>query len=147
MLANWAALRSAMSIDILVEVHRLGQINSYTPDAMRYLTLDNVMDDAVKMIKEIQANVSGAANSRAIVASGSYGAYLATAFRLNRPETIYGAIAAAPPVDVFITADGVVPGRFNWWNWVRLFSVLFVYSFFDLHQLEADKTPDFQCGV
>ena len=76
------------------------------------------MDDAVKFIKEIQQNVTGAANSRTIVASGSYGAFLTTAFRLNRPDDFYGAISCAPPTNVFLVEEGKVPGRFGWWNWV-----------------------------
>jgi lysosomal Pro-X carboxypeptidase len=99
-----------------------GPNQSFTPEGLKYLTLDNIMDDAVEFIRQIQGNVSGAASSRAIVASGSYGAFLATAFRLNRPESFYGAIAAAPPTNVFITADGIVPRRFDWWNWVRNYS-------------------------
>lgn len=99
-----------------------GANNSYTRDALQHLTLDNVMDDAVEFIKQIRSNVSGAADSPAIVASGSYGGFLATAFRMNRPEYIFGSIAAAPPVDVFYD-ESDVPGRFRWWDWVCQISV------------------------
>lgn len=101
-----------------------GPNKSYTSENFKYLTLDNVMDDAVHFVQLIQTNISGATNSPAIVASGSYGGFLATAFRLNRPNIFFGAIAAAAPIEVFLTASGNVPGRFNWWNWVSSLSFL-----------------------
>lgn len=97
----------------------LGPSKANTPDGLKYLTLDNVMDDTVKFIEEIRVNVTGADQSRVIVASGSYGGLVTTALRLNRPEIIYGAIASSPPLRSYLTADGNVPGRFDTWNWVR----------------------------
>ena len=61
-----------------------GPANSYLPEGLKYLTLDNVFNDTVAFIDGMQANISGAEHSKTIIASGSYGAFLATAFRLNR---------------------------------------------------------------
>ncbi|KEF51735.1 uncharacterized protein A1O9_12072 [Exophiala aquamarina CBS 119918] len=95
-----------------------GPDQSYTQKGFRYLTLDNIMDDTALFIEQMQKNISGASKSPAIVASGSYGGFLVTALRLNRPNSIYGAIAAAPPILGFLTGDGNVAERFNWWNWI-----------------------------
>ena len=97
-----------------------GPDKSYMSDGFKYLTLDNVMDDSVKFIAEIQANVTEAKHSRAIMASGSYGGFLATAFRLNRPDTFYGSIAAAPSISSFpVDENTAALDRFGWWDWVR----------------------------
>ena len=92
--------------------------DSYTNDNFRHLTLDNIMDDSVKFVRELRANVSGAEHSPAIVGSGSYGAYLTTALRLNRPDDIFGALAAAPPVAGFYRGREPAPTGHDWLNWV-----------------------------
>ena len=100
-----------------------GPNQSYTREGFVHLTLDNIMDDTVLFVKQIQQNVTGASKSPAIIASGSYGGFLVTALRLNRPDSIYGAIAAAPPILNFLTANGNVPGRFGWWDRVSYLKV------------------------
>ena len=47
-----------------------GPNQSYTPSGMKYLTLDNVMADAVTFIDMIRASTPGANDSKTIVASG-----------------------------------------------------------------------------
>lgn len=77
------------------------------------------MEDTVSLVNHIRENVSGAAKSPAIVIGGSYGAELAAALRLNHPETIYGAVAVAGPFKTYLDDDDDVPGRFDWWSWVK----------------------------
>lgn len=78
------------------------------------------MDDTVNLVNHIRETVKGASESRAIVFGGSYGAQVAAALRLNRPETIFGVVAAAGPFRTYLDDDDDVPGRFDWWNWVSL---------------------------
>ena len=44
--------------------------DSYTPDNLKHFMLDSVMQDAVYFMDFIKKNVTGAANSKAIVAGG-----------------------------------------------------------------------------
>ena len=92
---------------------------SHTPENMEYLSLDNVMADAVAFISQIKENYTGAADSKAIVASGSYGGFLAAAFRLSRPDTFYGALASAGPVPNKGFVNSTDPNIYNWWTWVN----------------------------
>ncbi|CAI6334096.1 unnamed protein product [Periconia digitata] len=85
---------------------------------LKYLTLENVMDDAVEFLGQVKENVTGAADSKVIMASGSYGGFLSGVFRLNRPETIYGALASAGPVMGFGNSTND-PTVYNWNNWVN----------------------------
>ncbi|XXH02210.1 hypothetical protein Hte_008578 [Hypoxylon texense] len=91
--------------------------DSHTPSNMKYLTLDNVMADAVSFVSHIKEANEGAADSKAIVASGSYGGFLAAAFRLNHPDTFFGALASAGPVKSFSNSSD--PDTYNWWRWVN----------------------------
>lgn len=43
---------------------------SWTPTNMKYLTLDNVMADAVNFVNMLKANYTGASESKTVVASG-----------------------------------------------------------------------------
>ncbi|KAI2472709.1 peptidase S28 [Annulohypoxylon bovei var. microspora] len=90
---------------------------SHTPSNMKYLTLDNVMADAVSFIEHIKEANNGASDSKAIVASGSYGGFLSAAFRLNHPDTFFGSLAAAGPVKAFSNSSD--PETYNWWRWVN----------------------------
>ena len=92
---------------------------SYTVEAFQYLTLENVMLDVVELVRQIRENVTGSENSPVIVASGSYGGFLATAFRMNHPETIYGSIASAAPVEAFASPDfDANSPLYHWFDWV-----------------------------
>ncbi|KAI6086506.1 serine carboxypeptidase S28-domain-containing protein [Hypoxylon rubiginosum] len=91
--------------------------DSHIPSNMKYLTLDNVMVDAVSFIDHIKETIEGAADSKAIVHSGSYGGFLAAAFRLNHPDTFFGALASAGPVKSFSNSSD--PDTYNWWRWVN----------------------------
>ncbi|KAI0882945.1 peptidase S28 [Annulohypoxylon maeteangense] len=84
---------------------------------MKYLTLDNVMADAVSFIEHMKETNNGASESKAIIASGSYGGFLAAAFRLNHPNTFFGSLAAAGPVKAFSNSSN--PETYNWWRWVN----------------------------
>ncbi|KAE8446449.1 hypothetical protein EG329_011912 [Mollisiaceae sp. DMI_Dod_QoI] len=83
-----------------------------------YLTLDNVMADGASFVEFLQQNITGAENSKAIVASGSYGGFLSTVFRQNHPEAFYGAIASAPPIEA-ISNKTTDLDRFNWGIWLN----------------------------
>ncbi|KAI1378058.1 peptidase S28 [Hypoxylon crocopeplum] len=91
--------------------------NSHTISNLKYLTLDNVMADAVSFIEHVKATNKGAADSRVLVASGSYGGFMAAAFRLNHPDTFFGSLASAGPVRSFSNSSD--PETFNWWRWVN----------------------------
>ncbi|KAI1415503.1 peptidase S28 [Hypoxylon sp. FL1857] len=91
--------------------------NSHTPSNMKFLTLDNVMADAVSFVEYIKESHNGAPDSKAIVASGSYGGFLAAAFRLNHPDTFFGSLASAGPVKSFSNSSD--PETYNWWTWVN----------------------------
>ena len=93
---------------------------NYTSQQWSYLTLDNVMDDAVQFVQSLKSNVTGASNATVFAASGSYGGFLMTMFRQNRPETFAGVIASSPPIRAFFgDNETTVPDQFNWWNYVR----------------------------
>ena len=87
-------------------------------DEFQYLTLDNVMADAACFVESLKQNITGAESSKAIVASGSYGGFLATVFRQNHPESFYGAIASAPPVEALSNSTTDL-NNFNWAIWVN----------------------------
>ncbi|KAI1382985.1 peptidase S28 [Hypoxylon trugodes] len=91
--------------------------NSHTASAMQYLTLDNVMADAVSFIEFVKKTNPGASQSKAIVASGSYGGFLAGAFRLNHPDAFFASLASAGPVKAFSNSSN--PETYNWWKWVN----------------------------
>ncbi|KAJ7166404.1 serine carboxypeptidase S28-domain-containing protein [Mycena crocata] len=88
--------------------------NSYTTENFRFLTLDNVMSDSVAIVDWWRTNVTNGAgkDSPVIVFGGSYGGSLSTFFRINHPETFFGAVASAGVVRAFlpVTDD---PDRFN----------------------------------
>ncbi|KAF2111380.1 peptidase S28 [Lophiotrema nucula] len=90
---------------------------SLSNDNFKFLTLDNVMRDAVELIDQLRCNISEAKESKVLVASGSYGGFLAGAFRLNHPETFDAALASAGPVMGF---GGISdPESYNWYNWLN----------------------------
>ncbi|KAI2617711.1 peptidase S28 [Hypomontagnella submonticulosa] len=91
--------------------------NSHTPSNMKYLTLDNVMADAVAFIEHVKETNDGASDSKAIIASGSYGGFLSAAFRLNHPDTFFGSLASAGPVKSLSNSSD--PDTYNWWRWVN----------------------------
>jgi len=74
------------------------------------------MKDAASFVDYLKKNISGASDSKGIVASGSYDGFLATVFRQNHPEAFYGAIASAPPLEGFSTSD---PNIYNFNIWVN----------------------------
>ncbi|KAJ7668166.1 serine carboxypeptidase S28-domain-containing protein [Mycena rosella] len=93
--------------------------NSYTTENVRFLALDNDMADAVATVDWWRTNVTNGEgkDSPAVVFGGSYSASLATIFRINHPETFFGAVASAGPVRAFlpVTDD---PDRYNRYNLV-----------------------------
>ncbi|KAF2732728.1 hypothetical protein EJ04DRAFT_565719 [Polyplosphaeria fusca] len=92
--------------------------NASTTNAnFKFLTLDNVMADAVEFIAQLRANMSDAKDSKVVVASGSYGGFLTGAFRLNHPDTFDVAVASAGPAMGF--GDASDPESYNWYNWLN----------------------------
>ncbi len=89
---------------------------SWTNEKLKYLTLDNVMADAVTFINFLKETIPGTEKSKVITASGSYGGFLATAFRQNHPDTFLASIASAGPVRGF--GNDSDPDSYNWWNYV-----------------------------
>ena len=64
-------------------------------EQFQYLTLDNVLENAVSLTKSLQATLTGGRDSKVIVAGGSYPGWLVTMNRQNRPDTFWGAVASA----------------------------------------------------
>jgi alpha-beta hydrolase superfamily lysophospholipase len=95
-------------------------LSNYTPQQWKYLTLDNVMDDAVYFVQSLKKNVTGAHNATTFAAGGSYGGFLMTMFRQNRPEIFTGVLASSPPIRAFFGGNETnVPDQFNWWTYVH----------------------------
>jgi pimeloyl-ACP methyl ester carboxylesterase len=90
---------------------------STSNENFRFLTLDNVMADAVAFVQQVKRNITGADKSKVLVASGSYGGFLAAAFRMNHAESFDAALASAGPVVGF--GDGDDPDSYNWYNWLN----------------------------
>jgi pimeloyl-ACP methyl ester carboxylesterase len=76
------------------------------------------MADAATFVEYLRKTFKGAENSKAIVASGSYGGFLATVFRQNYPNVFYGAIASAPPIEGLLD-NASDPYRYNWNIWLN----------------------------
>jgi len=83
---------------------------SFTPDNVKYLTVDQTMMDYVLLIKSIK-NQTKYANSPVIAFGGSYGGMLASWMRMKYPHIIYGAHAASAPILFF--PGSVSPYAFN----------------------------------
>ncbi|TBU40389.1 serine carboxypeptidase S28-domain-containing protein [Dichomitus squalens] len=103
-LADWA--KEIGGLTATLEHRYFGQSlpfgnDSYTQENFKYLTLENVMQDAVNFIDFIKSNVTGASNSKAIVVGRSYGGTLSAIFRQNYPDVFYGAWAVSGPFYAF----------------------------------------------
>lgn len=90
---------------------------SFTNADFRFSTLDNVMADAVEFVAQLKRNVTGARNSKVSVHSGSYGGFLAAAFRMNHPDTFDAALASTGPVVGF--GDENDPDSYGWYDWLN----------------------------
>jgi dipeptidyl-peptidase-2/lysosomal Pro-X carboxypeptidase len=117
--------------------------NSYTNDNMHFLTLDNVLSDAVAIVDWWRTNSTNAegknspvivfgGNNNAFVfflhaetTPGSYGGSLSTFFRINHPDTFFGAVASAGPVRALLPVMHD-PDRFNRYGLVCRFQSLVV---------------------
>jgi hypothetical protein len=71
--------------------------DSWTIANMRYLTLENIMQDAISFVQHLRDTIPGAAESKVIVGSGSYGAYIILPFRQVHPDTFFAAFATSGP--------------------------------------------------
>jgi hypothetical protein len=87
-------------------------------EEFQYLTLDNVMDDAVAFVDSLRTNLTGGARSKVIITGCSYPGWLVTVFRQNRPNTFWGAIASGTPVEGWATSKykGRNADYNNWLN-------------------------------
>ncbi|KLO17492.1 peptidase S28 [Schizopora paradoxa] len=75
--------------------------DSFTNENIGFLTLDNVLLDAVNFVEWIRSTVPGANDSKVIVMGGSYGGFLSSTLRINYPDTFFGSISSAGPVVSF----------------------------------------------
>lgn len=87
-------------------------------DDFKYLTLDNVMDDAVVFVDSLRANLTGGNESKAIITGCSYPGWLVTIYRQNRPETFWGAVASGAPVEAWST-DKDTSRKADYSTWVN----------------------------
>jgi lysosomal Pro-X carboxypeptidase len=84
---------------------------SFTPDNVRFLTVDETLMDYVKLIKFIKNANPIYKYSPVIAFGGSYGGMLAAWFRMKYPHVIQGAHAASAPILFF--PGSVSPYAFN----------------------------------
>jgi hypothetical protein len=75
--------------------------DSFTPDNVKFLTVDQAMLDYVNLIKSIKASNVNYTNSPVIAFGGSYGGMLAAWMRMKYPFVIQGAHAASAPILFF----------------------------------------------
>ena len=88
-----------------------GEKDSFTPDNLRYLTVDQTLADYAALIKSIKQNDTRFTNSPVIVTGGSYGGMLAAWFRMKYPHVVQIAYAASAPIMYF--PGTVSPYAFN----------------------------------
>lgn len=74
--------------------------NSFTTDNLRYLTVDQTLEDYVALIKHFKA-MPQYKNSPVIAVGGSYGGMLAAWFRMKYPHIVQVAYAASAPIMSF----------------------------------------------
>ncbi|CDW78306.1 lysosomal pro-x carboxypeptidase [Stylonychia lemnae] len=84
--------------------------DSFKPENVKFLTVEQVMMDYVKLIKSIKSQ-DKYKNSAVIAFGGSYGGMLASWIRMKYPHIIQGAHAASAPILFFPGA--VSPYAFN----------------------------------
>ncbi|KAI0834704.1 hypothetical protein F5Y06DRAFT_289614 [Hypoxylon sp. FL0890] len=70
-------------------------------DALKALTLDNVLQDGVNFINWIKGTIHGAEDSKVIYGGSSYAGFLAVSARMRYPDVFYGAIASSPALNSF----------------------------------------------
>jgi pimeloyl-ACP methyl ester carboxylesterase len=74
---------------------------SYTPENVKFLTVDQAMQDYVNLIQNIKASNVNYTFSTVIAFGGSYGGMLAAWMRMKYPFLIHGAHAASAPILFF----------------------------------------------
>ena len=74
--------------------------DSFTPDHVRFLTVDQTMMDYVKLIKTIKKK-DDYKQSPVFAFGGSYGGMLAAWMRMKYPHIIQGAHASSAPIQFF----------------------------------------------
>ncbi|ETN42210.1 uncharacterized protein HMPREF1541_04151 [Cyphellophora europaea CBS 101466] len=88
------------------------------PEEFQFLTLDNVMEDAVAFVDSLRANLTGGRESKVIINGCSYPGWLTTLFRQNRPNTFWGAVSSSNPVEGWLTSED--KGRnYDYNNWLN----------------------------
>lgn len=71
--------------------------SSYFKENLKYLTIEQIMTDYVKMIKFIK-NKYSLQDSPVYSVGGSYGGMLAVWLRMKYPKTFDGALASSAPI-------------------------------------------------
>ena len=85
--------------------------DSFAPDHIKYLTVDQTMMDYVKLLQKIKASNANYAKSPVIAFGGSYGGMLAAWIRMKYPHMIQGALASSAPIMFF--PGSVSPYAYN----------------------------------
>ncbi|KXT02964.1 hypothetical protein AC578_10610 [Pseudocercospora eumusae] len=94
-------------------------LTAYSSNQWKYLTLDNVLRDAVVFVQSVARNETANNSAPIFAASGSYGGFVVTLMRQNYPDTFRGVIASAPALRAFFGEnDTYVPDQYSWWNYV-----------------------------
>lgn len=84
--------------------------DSFTPENLRFLSVDQTLMDYVQLIKDIKTQ-NKYKNSPVIAFGGSYGGMLAAWMRMKYPHIIEGAHAASAPLLFF--PGSVSPYAYN----------------------------------
>jgi lysosomal Pro-X carboxypeptidase len=85
--------------------------NSFTPDNVKYLTVDQTLMDFVKLIEKVKSDNPQYQYSPVFAFGGSYGGMLAAWFRMKYPHVIQGSHASSAPILFF--PGSVSPYAFN----------------------------------
>ena len=75
-----------------------GAKNSFLPENMVYLSIEQVLEDYVAIILHLKATLPGAGNCPVVAFGGSYGAKLTTYMRLKYPHIVVGGLAASSSI-------------------------------------------------
>lgn len=81
----------------------------YSTENLRYLSIDQALEDVAYFIKYQKATIPGLSNSKVVVVGGSYSATMATWAREKYPHLIDVAYASSAPLKAIKDFHGICP--------------------------------------
>ena len=93
-----------------------GETASFTPENLRYLSTEQVLEDYVELLAHLKATLPGAAACPVVAFGGSYGGTLTTFLRAAYPAAVVGGLASSAPVGYYDQAGWAAHGvdEFTW---------------------------------